>query len=670
MTSENAATQDSAEANNPYTKACFAEMTNAIRALSMDAVQKANSGHPGMPMGMADVTTVLFNEFLKFDPKNPEWPDRDRFVLSAGHGSMLQYSLLYLTGYEDITIEEIKNFRQLGSKTAGHPEYEESPGIETTTGPLGQGLANAVGMALAEQILAARFGEVVDHHTYAIAGDGCLMEGISQEAISLAGHLQLSKLILLFDDNEISIDGPTDLSTSEDQIKRFEASGWHVQSIDGHNPDEIRAAIAAAKQSDKPSMVACKTKIGFGAPTKEGTSGSHGSPLGEEEIEGARKNLDWPHAPFEIPKNILQNWRENGGRGAADFAEWNSKKIPEEFGRIQKGELPKEVSQIINDLKKSVSKEQPKNATRKSSGNTLEELLPAIPELIGGSADLTGSNNTKTKDLEPITKDNFAGRYIYYGVREHAMCAVMNGMALHKGVIPYGGTFFVFTDYCRPAIRLAALMKQRVIFVMTHDSIGLGEDGPTHQPIEHLASLRAMPNIDVIRPADGVETAEAWEIALNNHEKPTVLVLTRQGLPTARTDHTDENLVKKGGYILSDCEGDSQVTLIGTGSEISIALEAQAELKEKSINARVVSLPCTELFDEQDDSYIDEVLGSGLKVAIEAGSKLGWEKYIGRDGIFVGMESFGASAPASDLYKHFGITTQNVVQSVTKKLNS
>lgn len=675
MMPEKTARSESEQSKNPYQKAKFSEMANAIRALSMDAVQKANSGHPGMPMGMADVATVLFSEFLKFDPKNPTWPDRDRFVLSAGHGSMLLYSLLYLTGYKDFPIEELKNFRQLGSKTAGHPEHHESPAIETTTGPLGQGLANSVGMAMAEQLLAARYGNLVDHNTYVIAGDGCLMEGISHEAISLAGHLHLGKLIVFFDDNDISIDGPTSLSVSDDQIKRFQASGWHTQSIDGHDENSIRKAIEAAQKSDKPSLIACKTTIGFGAPNKAGTADCHGSPLGDEEIAGARKNLNWQSKPFEVPQHILDAWRAVGAKGAEKFADWESicsaadKKLLSEFERTQKGQLPKDFKQAINELKKKVSEEKPKDATRKSSGNVLDKISPIIPELIGGSADLTGSNNTKAKGQEPVTKDDFSGRYIYYGVREHAMCAAMNGMALHGGIIPYGGTFFVFTDYCRPAIRLAALMKQRVVFVMTHDSIGLGEDGPTHQPIEHLASLRAMPGVDVLRPADGVETAECWDIALNNKNKPSILVLTRQGLPTIRTEHTEENLCEKGGYVVSENKkGEAKVTLIATGSEVSIALEAQEKLHNQGIEAKVVSMPCTELFDAQSEKYKCEVLGSGLKLAIEAAAKFGWERYIGNDGIFVGMEGFGASAPAGDLYKHFGITSDNVVKHITEKL--
>ena len=651
----------------------YTEMANAIRALSMDAVQKANSGHPGMPMGMADVATVLFSEFLKFDPKNPNWADRDRFVLSAGHGSMLLYSLLYLTGYEDITIEEIKNFRQLGAKTCGHPEYGEAAGIETTTGPLGQGIANAVGMAMAEKLLAARYGEVVDHYTYTIAGDGCLMEGISQEAISLAGHLKLSKLIVLFDDNHISIDGPTELTVTDDQLKRFEASNWHVQEIDGHDFKAISDAIKKAKESDKPSMIACRTTIGKGAPTKAGTSGSHGSPLGDEEIKGTRENIGWPHAPFEIPENILSSWRAVGEKGAEKFKEWEEKlsalsaEQKSEFERTQKGELPKDFDRAVAEAKKEFAKSD-KMATRKSSGLALEHLTKAVPELIGGSADLTGSNLTKTSALEPVTPEDFSGRYIYWGVREHAMCAAMNGMTLHGGIIPYGGTFFVFTDYCRPSIRLAALMKQRVIYVMTHDSIGLGEDGPTHQPVEHLASLRAMPNVNVMRPADATETLECWQLALESKETPSVLVLTRQNVPNIRPEFVEENKCAKGAYIVSGDAG-ADVTILASGSEVELALKAQESLEKDGISVKVVSMVCTEIFDKQPEKYQNEILGDGnLVVAIEAASPYGWEKYIGRDGIFVGMQGFGASAPAEELYEHFGITADEVVKKVKAAL--
>lgn len=650
-----------------------ADMANAISALSMDAVQNANSGHPGMPMGMADVATVLFRKFLKYDASRPDWFDRDRFILSAGHGSMLLYSLLYLTGYEDITLEEIKRFRQLGAKTCGHPEYGEAAGIETTTGPLGQGIANAVGMAMAEQLLAARYSqEVVDHYTYVIAGDGCLMEGISHEAISLAGHLKLNKLIVLFDDNGICIDGPTDLTVGDNQLTRFKASGWDVCEVDGHDEHAIELAIEAAQKTDTPSLIACKTTIAKGAPTKAGTSSSHGAPLGDEEISGAKSALGWEHEPFYIPQEVLSAWREAGSRGAKELDAWQSRYDAldavekAEFERTQKGEVAEGLEEVVAALKVKFADSAPM-ATRKSSGVCLEEITKVVPELIGGSADLTGSNLTKTSDMQPISADDFLGRYVYYGVREHAMVAAMNGMALHGGFVPYGGTFFVFTDYCRPAIRMAALMKQRVVLVMTHDSIGLGEDGPTHQPVEHLASLRAMPNLDVYRPADAIETAEAWQLAIEKADGPSMLVLTRQNVSMVR-DAGEENLVAKGGYVLRDA-ADAQVTLIATGSEIGIAIEAQERLAQDGIVAKVVSMPCIERFDAQELSYKQEVLGKDtLKVAIEAANDYGWARYIGLDGIFVGMDSFGASGPATDLYKHFGITADNVVAQVKERL--
>ena len=655
------------------------DMANAIRALAMDAVEKANSGHPGMPMGMADVATVLFSEHLRFDPQHPNWPNRDRFILSAGHGSMLQYALLYLTGYEDMTLEDIKNFRGLGAKTAGHPEFGHASGIETTTGPLGQGLANAVGMALAERMLAARYGDIVDHTTYVIAGDGCLMEGISQEAISIAGHLKLNKLIVLWDDNKISIDGPTSLTTSEDMGKRFEAAGWNVQAVDGHDFDAIGKAIANAKKSDKPAMIACRTTIGYGAPTKAGTSGSHGSPLGKSEIEGARSKLNWPHAAFDIPADILASWREVGNRGASAFSEWTKKYNAvdavkrNEFERVLQKQLPAAFTETLQAFKKKLAESGPNEATRKSSENFLEAIVPVVPELIGGSADLTGSNNTKTKSMKPITAADFSGSYIYYGVREHAMGAIMNGISLHGNFIPYGGTFLVFTDYCRPAIRLSALMQQRVIYVMTHDSIGLGEDGPTHQPVEHLASLRAIPNLNVFRPADATETAECWALALSLEHTPSILSLTRQNVPALRGEYTPENLCARGGYVISPqtlVTGNRQlVTLLATGSEVSIAIEAQKLLAAKGIAANVVSMPCWELFDAQPKSYRDSVLGTGtLKVAVEAALGFGWERYIGPDGIFIGMKGFGASAPAPELYKHFGITAEAMVKAVMERM--
>jgi len=651
------------------------DMANAIRALSMDAVEKANSGHPGMPMGMADVATVLFSEHLKFDPLHPNWPDRDRFVLSAGHGSMLLYSLLYLTGYPDMTLNDIKNFRQFGAKTAGHPEFGHASGIETTTGPLGQGIANAVGMALAERLMQARFGdELVDHRTYVIAGDGCLMEGISQEAISLAGHLKLNKLIVLWDDNKITIDGATSLATSEDMQGRLVASGWNVATIDGHDYQQINKAIANAKKSDKPTLIACRTTIAFGAPTKAGTSSSHGSPLGKNEIEGARKNLGWAHDEFEIPDDILKAWRKIGKNGQENFAQW-TKSLDKsdnhlEFLRLVAQELPVGWVAEFEKFKKALAESKPNEATRKSSENVLQILTAVIPELIGGSADLTGSNNTKTKVTAPVQANDFSGRYIYYGVREHAMAAVMNGMALHGEFIPYGGTFLVFTDYCRASIRLSALMQQRVIYVMTHDSIGLGEDGPTHQPVEHLASLRAIPNLYVFRPADATETAECWALALSL-KAPSILSLSRQNLPAVRKEYKADNLCARGGYVLAESviRHPSSVTLIATGSEIEIALAAQEKLAEKNVAAKVVSMPCWELFDEQPKAYRDEVLGKDtIKVAIEAALGFGWERYIGIDGIFIGMKGFGASAPAKDLYKHFGITAEAVVKAVMERV--
>ncbi|MCA0199594.1 MAG: transketolase [Proteobacteria bacterium] len=650
-------------------------MANAIRFLSADAVQKANSGHPGMPMGMADVATVLFTRFLKYDAAQPKWADRDRFVLSAGHGSMLLYSLMYLTGYADMTIEQIKNFRQMGAITAGHPEHGHASAAETTTGPLGQGIANAVGMALAERLLAARFGkDVVDHYTYVIVGDGCLMEGISHEAISLAGHLKLNKLIVLFDDNAISIDGPTSLTVSDDQRKRFEASGWNTWAVNGHDPEAIAAAIKAARASDKPAMIACKTTIGYGAPTLAGTAKTHGSPLGDVEIKGAREKLSWTHEPFVVPADTLAAWRAAGAKGAAAAADW-SKRVGaldavqrKEFERLMSGKLPDGWMQAINDLKKKTSAEKPKVATRQSSQTVLDALAKVIPEMIGGSADLTGSNNTKAAGMAPISASDFSGRYVYYGVREHGMAAAMNGLALHGGIIPFGGTFLVFTDYCRPSIRLSALMSQRVVYVMTHDSIGLGEDGPTHQPVEHLASLRIIPNLLTMRPCDTVETAECWAIAVAA-EKPSVLALTRQGLPTLRTTHTDENLCAKGAYVLAEAEGKRRVTILATGSEVSLAMEAREKLKADGIAAAVVSMPSWELFDAQPAAYRASVLGEGtVKVAIEAASTFGWERYVGPEGAVIGMTTFGASAPAPELYKHFGITADAVVAAAKKRI--
>jgi len=647
------------------------DLANAIRALSMDAVQAANSGHPGMPMGMADVATILFTRFLKYDPTAPDWPDRDRFVLSAGHGSMLLYSLLYLTGYEDITIGEIKNFRQLGSKTAGHPEYGEAAGIEMTTGPLGQGLATAVGMALAERMVAARFGDdVVDHHTYVVAGDGDLMEGVSHEAASFAGHLRLSRLIVLYDDNNISIDGGTGLSWSDDVPARFAAYGWDTSVVDGHDPEAVAAAIKAAQARPAPSLIACKTTIAYGAPTKAGTAASHGAALGEDEIKGTREALGWPHAPFDIPDDILAAWRQAGARGAADRVAWDGRHgaleaaVRAEFGRAMAGRLPDGWKASIEAFKTKMIADKPAQATRISSGAVLEALIPVVPEMIGGSADLTGSVNTRVTNMAAIEAGSFAGRYVHYGIREFGMAAAMNGMALHGGIIPYAGTFLVFSDYLRPALRLSALMKQRVIHVLTHDSIGLGEDGPTHQPVEHLASLRAMPNVNVFRPADAIETAECWELALQAEDTPSAMVLTRQGLPAVRTEASADNLCARGGYVLSSAAGAARVTLLATGSEISIAMDAQKLLAADGIAASVVSMPCWELFDKQSETYRKSVLGAGtVRVAVEAGVRLGWDQYVGSDGCFVGMTGFGASAPAKDLYKHFNITSEAVAQA-------
>ncbi|MHA1538787.1 MAG: transketolase [Alphaproteobacteria bacterium] len=650
-----------------------ASMANAIRALAMDAVEAAKSGHPGMPMGMADVATVLFARHLKFDPARPDWPDRDRFVLSAGHGSMLLYALLYLTGYADVSIEDLRNFRQLGSPTAGHPEYGHLAGVETTTGPLGQGLVNAVGMALAERHLAARFGDaIVDHRTYAIVGDGCLMEGISQEAITLAAHLGLARLTVLFDDNEITIDGPTGLSTSEDQIKRFAAAGWHTQAIDGHDPEAIDAAIAAGHAADSPSLIACRTQIAFGAPTKAGTSASHGSPLGAEEIAGARKALDWPHPPFVIPEGILAAWRQAGARGAAASAAWEKQSILEairgDFERAISGDLPNRWKSL-DALKRKFVEEAPKKATRASSGDVLDVLALEVPELLGGSADLTGSNLTRAKSQQTLSAGDYGGSYLYYGIREHAMGAMMNGLALHGGIVPYAGTFLVFADYMRPAIRLAALMGLRVIYVMTHDSIGLGEDGPTHQPVEHLASLRAIPNLDVFRPADAVETVECWALALARGNGPSLLALSRQGLPVLRSEYSEENKCARGAYVLAEAEGTRRATLIATGSEVEIAMEARGKLQGEGIGTAVVSMPCWELFETQDMDYQDSVLAPGtVRVAIEAASPFGWARWVGSDGAVVGMMGFGASAPAPKLYEHFGITAGNAVKAVKARL--
>jgi transketolase len=652
------------------------QLANAIRVLAMDAVEAAKSGHPGMPMGMADVATVLFGKFLKFDPKAPLWPDRDRFVLSAGHGSMLLYSLLHLTGYEEMTIDELKRFRQLHSKTPGHPEVLQSGGIETTTGPLGQGISTAVGMALAERILNARFGDdLVDHYTYVIASDGDLMEGISHEASSFAGHLGLSKLIVLWDDNQISIDGPTSLSFTDDTLNRFRAYGWDVREIDGHNPQQIHTAIEYARTTDAPSLIACKTIIGYGAPTKAGTHHCHGSPLGADEIKAAREKLAWTHEHFVIPEEITSVWRGFGQRGVAERESWEARleaaddSIRGSFNHAFSGDLPADFDALIDGFKAKISAEKPKMATRVASGNVLDVLVPAVPELIGGSADLTPSNNTRVKNTGAVQRDNFNGRYVHFGVREHGMAAAMNGMALHGGIIPYGGTFLTFSDYCRPAIRLAALMKCRTIFIMTHDSIGLGEDGPTHQPVEHVPALRTIPNLQVFRPADAVETAECWAIALKSKHRPSLLALTRQNLMTVRTEHTTENLSAKGGYILAPADGERKVTIFATGSEVEIAVNARAALQAEGIGTAVVSMPSFELFEEQDEAYQDEVIGENtVRIAVEAQIRQGWDRYIGRKGAFIGMKSFGESAPYQDLYKHFGITADAVVAAAKARL--
>ncbi|MHA1565243.1 MAG: transketolase, partial [Alphaproteobacteria bacterium] len=651
-------------------------MANAIRALAMDAVEQAKSGHPGMPMGTADIATVLFTRFLKFDPTDPNWPDRDRFVLSAGHGSMLLYSLLHLLGVEEMTIDQLKRFRQIGSRTAGHPEVGEVPGIETTTGPLGQGLANAVGMALAEKIMSARFGsDLVDHHTYVIASDGDLMEGISHEAISIAGHLGLSKLVVLFDDNQISIDGPLSLSESGDQLARFVAAGWNSTRIDGHDPEAIASAIEAAKTSDKPTLIACRTIIGKGAPTKAGTSASHGSPLGAEEIAGARAALEWDYPPFEIPSDIRDAWRIAGLKAGHARKEWESRlagadtETRGEFNRRMRGDLPAGLGAAVSAYKKQLSVDKPKLATRKSSEMALNVINPVVTETIGGSADLSGSNNTRSKDQAAITPEDFSGRYIHWGVREHGMAGAMNGMALHGGMIPYSGTFMVFSDYCRPSLRLAALMRQRVIFALTHDSIGLGEDGPTHQPVEHLAALRAIPNLNVFRPADAIETVECWQLALESDSTPSVLALTRQGLPTLREEHVEGNLCACGAYEISPVEADAEVSLFATGSEVEIAVAAKAILEEAGVAARVVSVPCFELFLQQSADYQNDIIGSApVKIAIEAAIRQGWDRLIGNDGIFVGMDGFGASGPYQQLYTKFGITAQAAAEAALERL--
>jgi len=650
------------------------KMATAIRALSMDAVQAANSGHPGAPMGLADVATVLFNRFMKIDPTAPKWADRDRFVMSAGHGSMLVYSINHLLGYSDMDMEQIRNFRQMGYRTAGHPEYGHADGIETTTGPLGQGISTAVGMALAERMQNARFGDdLVDHYTYVIAGDGCLMEGISHEAIDMAGHMGLGRLIVMWDDNSITIDGGTDVSTSTDQCKRFAAAGWHVLAIDGHDNEAIAAAIEAARaETGRPSMIACKTIIGFGAPNKQGSHKTHGAPLGEEEITATRQALGWDHPAFEIPQDVYDAWQQISARGADARAAWEGRLSASAKARAFQASLDGTardgLAGAMAAYKAKLIADQPKVATRKASEMALEVVNATVPTMIGGSADLTGSNNTKTSAMTAVTRDTYGGDYIYYGVREHGMAAAMNGIALHGGFRPYGGTFLVFADYCRGSIRLSALMGVPVTYVLTHDSIGLGEDGPTHQPVETLASLRAIPNLNVIRPADVVETAEAWEIAVASDTTPYVLALSRQGLPCVRAD-AGENMTAKGAYVLRETDGARDVTLIATGSEVEIALAAADALAAEGVMAAVVSAPCLELFNNQSVTYRAETLGTAPRVVVEAAIQQGWEAIIGENGAFIGMTGFGASAPAPALYQHFGITAEAVADAAKKLQN-
>ncbi len=653
----------------------FKDLSNAVRFLSIDAVQKANSGHPGLPMGMADVATVLFKYYLRFNPKNPSWFNRDRFILSAGHGSMLLYSILYLCGYKSITLNDIKNFRQLNSICAGHPEYEKNTGIETTTGPLGQGLSNAVGMAIAEEIMKKKFGSsLVDHKTYVIAGDGDFMEGISHEAMSLAGHLKLKNLIVFFDNNKISIDGPTSLAVSDNYKKRFESYGWNFIEINGHDEKQIFKAIKKSLVSKKPSLISCKTIIGYGSPNKAGKSSSHGAALGESEVELVRKKLKWKYKPFDIPKEILAEWKKIGEKGIAKEKKWNaiynkkSKKIKDEFYRTINDKLPKNFEKIIHEQKKKFFNLKPAIASRQSSASVLEAITNSLPELIGGSADLSGSNNTNTKHSVIIKPSKFKGNYIHYGVREHAMAGIMNGMALHKGIIPYGGTFLVFLDYCKPSLRLSALMGLKVIYIFSHDSIGLGEDGPTHQPIEHLAHLRSIPNLNVFRPADTIETLECWEIALKNTNTPSVIVLSRQKLPFLMETLSQKNMSNLGAYEIKKNNPNPEVTLIASGSEVKIAIEAFEKLKKLNINSKVVSMPCQELFDNQSEDYKEKIIEkNSVKISIEASSVFGWEKYVGEKGYSVGMKTFGKSAPIKDLYEHFNLTCNNVVE-ITKKM--
>ncbi len=652
------------------------DLSNAIRFLSIDAVQKANSGHPGMPMGMADVATVLFKYYLRFNPKNPSWINRDRFILSAGHGSMLLYSLLYLTGYKKIKLDDIKNFRQLNSICAGHPEYEKDSGIETTTGPLGQGLTNSVGMAIAQEVLKKKFGsDLINNKTYVVASDGDLMEGISHEAMSLAGHLNLKNLIVFFDNNKISIDGPTSLSVSDNYKKRFESYGWSFQEINGHNYKQIFNAIKKAAKSKKPSIISCKTIIGFGSPNKSGKASSHGSPLGDDEIKLVRKKLKWKHGPFEIPEELMDSWREIGGKGEKLEEKWNNilgkknTKIKEEYERLIKGELSVDLDKILGDEKLKFFQTKPKMATRQCSSSVINSISNALPELIGGSADLSGSNNTKTEGSKVITSKNFSGNYIHYGVREHAMAGVMNGLALYGCLIPFGGTFLIFSDYLKPSMRLSALMKLRVIYIFSHDSIGLGEDGPTHQPIEQLEHLRSIPNLNVFRPADINETLECWEIALKSKSNPSAIALSRQKLPYVSEHSSGKNMCSKGAYVLKKTSDNADISLIASGSEVEIALEAQEKLKGLSINSKVISVPCYDLFQNQTENYKDEILGKDtLKISIEASSQSGWKSLVGKNGVTLGLSTFGKSAPYKDIYKLFNLTSDEIVKIAKAKV--
>ena len=652
------------------------DLSNAIRFLSIDAVQKANSGHPGMPMGMSDVATVLFKYYLRFNPKNPNWINRDRFILSAGHGSMLLYSLLYLTGYKKIKLNDIKNFRQLNSICAGHPEYEKDSGIETTTGPLGQGLANSVGMAIAQEILKKKFGQdLINNKTYVMASDGDLMEGISHEAMSLAGHLNLKNLIVFFDNNKISIDGPTSLSVSDNYKKRFESYGWSFQEINGHNFKQIFNSIKRANKSKKPCIISCKTVIGFGSPNKSGKASSHGSPLGDDEVKLVRKKLKWKHEPFEIPEDIMESWREIGSKGEKLEDEWNkilskkNSKIKEECERLVNGDLPTELDKVLGDEKLKLFQTKPKMATRQCSSYVIKCISNVLPELVGGSADLSGSNNTKTENSKVINAKNFLGNYIHYGVREHAMAGIMNGMALYGCIVPFGGTFLIFSDYLKPSMRLSALMKLRVIYIFSHDSIGLGEDGPTHQPVEQLEHLRAIPNLNVFRPADINETIECWEIALKSKSNPSAIALSRQKLPYVSEHSAGENKCSKGAYILRKTSESNEVALIASGSEVEIALESQEKLKKENINSKVISVPCYDIFQNQSENYKNEILGKDtFKVSIEASTKSGWERLVGKNGITIGLSTYGKSAPYKDIYSLFNITSDHIVKMVMENI--